>query len=134
MKLLGEDGYTQYSSEVQYSFDEIENKMKEKYKNFTWEKEKRIEITDYTESGRVKSIKIGNTEIAGTEARSILGLKSTNFNVSITEDKVMFKVIGYGHGVGMSQTGADSLAKNGYNCEQIIEHFYRGTIITELEN
>ena len=47
----------------------------------------------------------------------------------INDDKIKFNVIGYGHGVGMSQTGADSLAKQGKNYEEIIEHFYVGVKI-----
>ena len=53
------------------------------------------------------------------------GLKSTNFNVEIINNKVKFNVVGYGHGVGLSQTGSDSLAKQGKNFEEIIQHFYK---------
>ena len=80
----------------------------------------------YTESHRVKTIRFGNTEIAGTEARSLFGLKSTNFSFEINGDVIKFKVLGYGHGVGMSQTGADSMAKGGSSAEEIIKHFYSG--------
>ena len=82
-----------------------------------------------TSSNRVKTIKIGNKEIAGTDARSILGLKSTNFTITIEADSIKFSVIGYGHGVGMSQTGADSMAKSGASYEEIIKHFYTGVEI-----
>lgn len=58
-----------------------------------------MKILEYTESGRVKTIQIGNTNLSGVELRSILGLKSTNFEISINGDNVNFKVIGYGHGV-----------------------------------
>ena len=47
-------------------------------------------------------------------------------------ENVKFSVIGYGHGVGMSQTGADSMAKQGYNYEEIIKHFYTGVEITDV--
>ena len=65
----------------------------------------------------------------GTEARSLLGLKSTNFSFKTENDNITFSVIGYGHGVGMSQTGADSMAKSGKNYKDIIEHFYTGVKI-----
>lgn len=70
----------------------------------------------------------------GTEARSVLELKSTNFNFLIDNinKTIKFSVIGYGHGVGMSQTGADSLAKQGYDYIYIINHFYTGITIEEL--
>ena len=131
VETAGEEGYTQYSSEVSLSQEELLNKMKEKYKDFEidYTKSDCIKILEYTTSGRVKTIKIGNKEIAGTEARTLLGLKSTNFTFSITGDKIIFYVIGYGHGVGMSQTGADALAKSGSTCEEIIKHFYTGVEI-----
>lgn len=59
-----------------------------------------------------------------------MGLKSTNFSIKIEGDNVIFSVIGYGHGVGMSQTGADSMAKAGSNYEDILKHFYAGVEIT----
>ena len=61
-----------------------------------------------------------------------MGLKSANFNIQIENDEIKFEVIGYGHGVGMSQTGADSMAKKGSNYEEIIKHFYTGVEITNL--
>ena len=124
----GEDGYSQYNSEVIFTRDELINKIKEKYSDIQidWNSENAIEIQEYTDSGRVRTIKFGNISIAGTEARTILGLKSTNFLISYQEDKIIFTVKGYGHGVGMSQTGADSLAKQGSGYEDIIKHFYTG--------
>lgn len=91
-----------------------------------------IAITEKTESGRVKTLKIGNVNLAGVEARTILGLRSTNFSVSIEGENIKFSVIGYGHGVGMSQTGADALAKQGYNYEDIVKHFYVGVEIKDM--
>ena len=61
-----------------------------------------------------------------------MGLKSANFTISRNEDKITFNVIGNGHGVGMSQTGADALAKQGYSYRDIITHYYTGTEITKL--
>lgn len=124
----GEDGYTQYSSEVELTKDEFINKIKEKHQDFeiNFDDPNSVQILEYTESGRVRTIKLGNIQIAGTEARTLFGLKSTNFSFKIDGDKIKFKVLGYGHGVGMSQTGADSMAKAGSNCEEIIKHFYNG--------
>ena len=129
----GEDGYTQYSSEVEISKDEFINKMKAKYSDFTinFNEANCIEIQEYTTGGRIKTIKIGNHNISGVEARTIFGLKSANFTVEIA-DCVKFKVTGYGHGVGMSQTGADSMAKQGYNYEDIVKHFYTGVELSNM--
>ena len=132
----GEDGYTQYSSQVQISKQDLLNKIKEKYPDceIDFSQSDCIQIKELTTSGRVKTIKFGNKEIAGTEARSILGLKSTNFTFSIEGDNVTFSVTGYGHGVGMSQTGADALAKSGSTFEEIIKHFYTNVEIVELNS
>ena len=130
----GEDTYTQYNSEVILSKEDFINKIKEKHSDFEidFSKENEISILEYTESGRVKTIKIGNLNLSGVEVRTILGLKSANFTVTIDENNIKFSVIGYGHGVGMSQTGADSLAKQGKTCDEIIKHYYVGVEITNL--
>ncbi len=85
-----------------------------------------------TDSNRVKTLKVGNLELAGVEVRTILGLRSTDFSYKIEGDNIKFEVKGYGHGVGMSQTGADSLAKQGKNYEEIIKHFYTGVEIINM--
>lgn len=126
VQTAGEEGYTQYSSEVTYTNDELINKLKEKYNDIKidYSKKDSIKILEHTDSGRVKTIRFGNHELSGVETRTILGLKSTNFEVTQSNGKVLFNVKGYGHGVGMSQTGADSMAKAGKTAEEIIKHFY----------
>ena len=132
----GEDAYTQYASEVVLSHQELLSKIQAQYDDckINFEEENCIQILEYTSSGRVKTIKFGNKEIAGTEARTLLGLKSTNFTVSIDGENTIFTVTGYGHGVGMSQTGADALAKTGSNYEKIIKHFYTEVEIKEVNS
>lgn len=127
----GEENYSQYSSEVELSKEEIINKIKTKHEEIQidWNTEKPIEVLEYTDSGRVRTIKIGNINISGVEARSIFGLRSSNFEVEINEEKIKFTVKGYGHGVGLSQTGSDSLAKQGKSYDEIIKHFYQGVEI-----
>ena len=136
VETAGEEGYKQYSSQVQFSKQELLNKIKEKYQDceIDFSQQNCIEILEYTTSGRVKTIKFGNKEIAGTEARTILGLKSTNFTFSINGEIITFSVTGYGHGVGMSQTGADALAKTGLKFDEIIKHFYTNVEIVELNS
>ena len=132
----GEDGYTQYNSEVELTKEEILEKLKTKYADIQidFNNNEDIKILEYTSSGRVKTIKFGNHEISGTEARSIFGLRSTNFEISKEEEKIKFTVKGYGHGVGMSQTGADSMAKSGSTAEDIIKHFYVGVEIKDVNS
>ena len=130
----GENTYTQYASEVTLSQEELINKLKEKYSDISidFTNSEDIKILEYTQSTRVKTIKFGNHEISGVEARTLFGLKSTNFEISRDGNNIKFSVKGYGHGVGMSQTGADSMAKNGSGAEEIIKHFYTGVEITEV--
>lgn len=129
----GEDAYSQYSSEAEFTKKDFEEKIKKVHSDFKIDFDEKdcIKIEEYTEGNRVKTIKIGNLELSGVEVRNILGLRSANFKVNIENDKIKFEVVGYGHGVGMSQTGADSLAKEGKNYEDIIHHFYTGV---EIEN
>ena len=130
----GENAYSQYASEVILTKEDFINKIKEKHSNFSinFDEENCIQITEYTEAGRVKVVKIGNLELSGVEVRSLIGLKSANFSISIENNNIKFEVIGYGHGVGMSQTGADSMAKQGCNYEEIIKHFYTGVEIQNI--
>lgn len=130
----GEEGYSQYSSEVTLTQEELINKIRAKHSDFNIDisQQDSVKILEYTEAGRVKNIQIGNLKLSGVEVRSLLGLKSTNFKIEINNGKVTFIVTGYGHGVGMSQTGADSMAKQGSNYEEIIKHFYTGVEITEF--
>lgn len=130
----GEDGYTQYLSEVILTQDELLNKLKEKYSDISidFSNDNDFKILEYTESTRVKKMKFGNHELSGVEVRSLLGLKSTNFEISKDGNNIKFSVKGYGHGVGMSQTGADAMAKQGSTAEEIINHFYTGVEIKDV--
>lgn len=134
VQTAGEEGYNQYASEVEFTNEELINKLKEKYSDIQidFNNDEEIKILEHTDSNRVKTIKFGNHEISGVEARSILGLKSTNFEIEKQDGKIKFSVKGYGHGVGMSQTGADTMAKEGKNYEEIIKHFYIGVEIKDM--
>ena len=136
VETAGEDRYTQYNSEVELTNEQILEKLKEKYEDIQidFNNEEDIKILEYTSSGRVKTIKFGNHEISGTEARTIFGLRSTNFEIEKIDGKIKFTVTGYGHGVGMSQTGADSMAKSGSSAEDIINHFYVGIEIKDVNS
>ena len=99
VQTAGEEGYKQYSSEVSFTYDELINKLKEKYSDISidFEKNDEIKILEYTESGRAKTIKFGNHEVSGVETRTLLGLKSTNVEIAKVDGKIWFYVKGYGH-------------------------------------
>ncbi len=86
----------------------------------------KMEITARTTGGRVKTIQIGNNEFTGSEIRDLFGLASANFTYNIEDYHVIFTTTGFGHGVGMSQYGANGMAKKGYNYKQILKHYYTG--------
>ena len=136
VETAGEDEYSQYSSEVTLTKEELINKLKEKYSDIEidFDDSESIKILEYTDSQRVKTIKFGNHELSGVEARTILGLKSTNFEIIKENEKIKFTVKGYGHGVGMSQTGADTMAKQGSNYSDIIHHFYTDVEIKDINS
>ena len=132
----GEDGYTQYASEVILTQTELLNKLKAKYSDISinFSNPEEIKILEYTGSNRVKTLKIGNHNLSGVEARTIFGLKSANFEIAQEGENIKFTVKGYGHGVGMSQTGADAMAKQGSKAEEIISHFYTGIAIQDTNS
>lgn len=83
------------------------------------------------ESNRVKNIVINNKKYTGIEIRKILNLRSTDFKIEI-EDDIKITTKGYGHGVGMSQYGANYMAKENYNYKEILEYYYEGIKFREI--
>jgi stage II sporulation protein D len=119
--------------------DDIEERLKEsKYKISGI---KSIEITERDRSGRVSWLiiksKAGRMKITGKDFRHIIGprlIKSTNFNINIKNSTVYFKGKGWGHGVGMCQWGAFSMAKKRKTIEEILEFYYPGSQIMQLKD
>lgn len=79
-----------------------------------------------TGSGRVASLKLGGASLTGAAARSLFSLRSTSFDITEQDGTFTFSVTGYGHGVGMSQYGANALAKQGKSWQEILAHYYTG--------
>lgn len=92
-----------------------------------------IHILNYTEGGRVNEVSIGGEVYSGREIRETLGLNSSAFEITPLEDGYAFTTYGYGHGVGMSQYGANGMAQNGYGYQEILSHYYQGASINYLE-
>lgn len=85
-------------------------------------------------SGRVQKILTDGFEKEGREVRELLGLRSTDFNIAfdITNKQVLINTVGYGHGVGMSQYGAEALAQENLSAHDIIAHYYTGTTVKKI--
>ena len=91
-----------------------------------------VEITDKTNTGRVKKLKINGKEFNGRDVASKLSLRSNCFSIVLNDKKVTINTKGYGHGVGMSQYGALGMAKEGYTYDKILKHYYTGTEIKKI--
>ena len=78
-----------------------------------------------------RTLRVGGVTVRGNELRTILGLRSPSFTVEVSGDTLTFHVTGYGHGVGMSQYGANAMAKEGYSCEEILEHYFTGAQVVQ---
>ena len=92
----------------------------------------RISNIEHNSSNRIKSININGILYSGIDIRKKLGLRSTDFTFDLEENNVRIKTNGYGHGVGMSQYGANYLANQGKNYKEIIKYYYNGVNIKKL--
>jgi len=132
----GEEIAPKYKTTIKIPVSEFVNKANGRYTNSNIKKDNllsQIKIESYTEGGSVKEIKMGNATIKGTEFRELFNLNSTNFKLSFENNVVTVNCTGYGHGVGMSQWGANVMAKNGSAYEEILKHYYNGVKIQEIE-
>ena len=93
-----------------------------------------IEILERSEGGKITKIKIGNKIFTGKEIREKFGLNSANFTYNVKGKEICFNTIGYGHGIGMSQYGANGMARNGYDYRSIIRHYYLGVEVASIES
>lgn len=132
----GEEIAPKYKTTIEIPINEFVNKINEKYTTANVKRNDLaalIKIQSYTESGSVKEIKIGNETIKGTEFRELFNLNSTNLKFDIEKNIIKINCTGYGHGVGMSQWGANVMAKNGSKCDEILKHYYSGVEIQEIK-
>ena len=88
----------------------------------------------YTAGGGVDHMVIGGITYSGTQIRKLLGLNSTVFTMTAQDSGISIVTKGWGHRVGMSQYGADAMALEGYTYQEILKHYYQGTIIDKLWN
>ncbi len=93
-------------------------------------KKSNIKILTYTAGGRVETIKVGNQILSGADIRKALNLYSTRFTIKIKDKTITITSSGSGHGVGMSQYGANGLAKKGKSYKQILAHYYQGISVS----
>lgn len=124
-----EEASKHLEDKVVLSTNEFVTKINNSYKKCNLNKDNIVDsmkILARSEGGRVTKMKVGDGILTGRNIRELLGLKSADFKITISGKKMVFKTKGYGHGVGMSQYGANGMAKKGYSFEDILKHYYKG--------
>ena len=110
-----------FQKDKKITYSELSKKL-----GFTVSSETEFNILGKTSGNRVSKISVGSNTYTGVKLRNILGLRSADFTIKKIDDGVIFTTKGYGHGVGLSQYGANGYAKNGYSYQKILLHYYPG--------
>ena len=124
-----EDEATHQDEKTSFTIDEFAAKIRSVNPNtyFGDITSDNIEIISRSTGNRVEKMQVGSSTLTGRQVREALGLSSANFTIYISGDTISFTSNGSGHGVGMSQYGADGMAKEGYDYKKILSHYYSGT-------
>lgn len=125
----GEENATHYTDTVTFSLEEFSQRLGLELSGAGW-----LGVATYTAGGGVNTIFIDGTEFKGTELRTLLELRSTNFDIIPEGETVAVQTKGFGHRVGMSQYGADAMAASGSSYPEILAHYYQGTSLQLWEN
>lgn len=131
----GEEGYDQYSDQALFDRDGLQVAFQdfpdvELIDGLSLAEQ--IEVLSRSDAGRVLSIRVGLTALSGSEFRRALGLRSANFSLAFPGDSLRVTSLGSGHGVGMSQTGADAMARSGADCEEILKWYFTDVEIADV--
>ena len=115
--------------EVKYTFNlnEFYERLNIEYNDIL-----KLETIEQTSTGRIKKIKINGILLEGSTVVNKLNLKSNHFTIEQKDKIINITTKGYGHGVGMSQYGAQAMALKGYSYKEILEHYYGGTDIKKI--
>ena len=133
----GEENYKQYASTATFTASQLQSAFSDNDNvqiSTEFPLEDQLEVIARSETGRVTAFRAGLGALTGTEVRHALKLRSAMFDMTFSGESVTFSVRGYGHGVGMSQTGADFMAKNGKTAREILEWYYTGVEIVPLSS
>lgn len=128
----GEENASRYESRQTFTRQAFADGVNASFSkaNLTADKlESQVEILERSDSGRVLKVKLGGAETEGRRLRSTLSLYSANFAFEFTPENVIVNERGYGHGVGMSQAGAQAMAEAGSDFRKILKHYYTGVDI-----
>lgn len=118
-----------YTSEISFTEAEFKKHIKNCGAKLSGEAGEWLGKTEKDDSGYATSLNLGNQKISASKIREEFGLRSLCFDVEYSGEKFIFTCRGYGHGVGMSQYGADYMARQGFSWKEILNHYYPGTEI-----
>ncbi len=132
----GEETARGYSTDTSFSFAEAASLLQKAYPDYAITADtlqQDFAIRDYTPTGRVDTLSLGEHEVKASEVRKALGLRSTWFTLSTDSHTITFHQRGYGHGVGMSQAGANGMAADNADYRAILAHYFQGTAVESLK-
>lgn len=132
----GEEGAPKFKTTTSMKINDVVKKLNREFKSAKLTEgniDSQIKLGERSSSGGVLELKVGNTTVRGTDFRRVLGLFSTNFTYNISGDEIVFNCLGYGHGVGMSQYGANAMGNEGKNYKDILTHYYSGVEISKVK-
>ena len=126
-----EDDATHKNETAVFSYSKLKKLITASYPNVSTGSvnKNNVKVISNNEGGSVAKMQIGDAVLSGVEVRTALGLFSATFTVSAGDKNVTFTSTGSGHGVGLSQYGANGMAKEGYTYKQILKHYYTGVEI-----
>lgn len=125
----------EYINRYEISYKELKDKLIESFNDIkvNISKENEMQIVERSEEGYIKKIQFDNKILTGEEIRNSLSIASSNFTLDYKEDNIEIICKGYGHGVGMSQYGANAMAKEGKTYDKILKHYYVGIDILKMK-
>lgn len=121
-----------FISRAEFDISYVKDKLKENEPDIVFDDSFLI-ITERTEADYVKTVKAGNKTFTGKQIRELLGLRSANFTIEFSGDKIIFVTKGFGHGAGLSQYGANHMAEAGSTYTEILEHYYTGVELAKIK-
>ena len=130
------DSVPDYISTVTVSLADFKETVLLYYPDAVFATDTGIWVNDitYTKSGRIGTLRLGGVSVTGPVLRDMFGLRSTAASIDVGEENIIFTTTGYGHGVGMSQYGANALAKSSYSYKDILNWYYTGISFTNMED
>ncbi|HHY70828.1 MAG TPA: stage II sporulation protein D [Thermoanaerobacterales bacterium] len=128
----GEETSPRFFAVEEFPVDVVVSRLRQKWPDISIDyknPEKQWKVIEVSEGGRIKNMQVANKVVKGTEFRQLFDLKSTDFKWERSGKNIKIMSTGFGHGVGMSQYGANAMAKNGANYVDILKHYYSGVEI-----